>query len=44
MVTRCPSCNSTSIYEDGEKLVCRRCDYVHKSNKLIKEENESEKE
>jgi len=41
MVTRCPACNSTKIFEDENNLVCRNCDYVNKPNKLIKEEDEN---
>ena len=44
MTTRCPACGSTSIYEDLEKLVCRRCNYIHKTNKLIEKEKEVKNE
>ena len=43
MVTRCPACNSTKIFEDKDNLICRNCNFINKSNKRIEEENENGK-
>lgn len=34
---KCPKCNSQRIHIKGTELRCKRCGYVHKSNKKVNE-------
>jgi len=40
MVNHCPACGTTKIYETKEKLVCRECNYVHKTKYSPEDEDE----
>lgn len=38
--TNCPACNSTKIFETKDKIICKNCNYIHKTKVTPKEKTD----